>query len=27
LRGISLEEVSQATTNNFFRLFRHAVAN
>lgn len=27
LRGISLEEVSQATTNNFFHLFRHAVAN
>lgn len=27
LRGISLEEVSEATTNNFFRLFRHAVAN
>jgi TatD DNase family protein len=27
LRGISLEEVSLVTTNNFFRLFRHAVAN
>ena len=27
LRSISLEEVSQATTNNFFRLFRHAVAH
>ncbi len=27
LRGISLEEVSQTTTNNFFRLFRHAVAS
>jgi len=27
LRGISLEEVSGATTNNFFRLFRHALAN
>jgi TatD DNase family protein len=27
LRGVSLEQVSEATTNNFFRLFRHAVAN
>jgi TatD DNase family protein len=26
LRGISLETVAEATTNNFFRLFRHAVA-
>jgi TatD DNase family protein len=26
LRGISLEEVSVATTKNFFRLFKHAVA-
>jgi len=25
LRGISLEEVSAATTQNFFRLFKHAV--
>jgi TatD DNase family protein len=25
LRGISLEEVSAATTTNFFRLFKHAV--
>lgn len=25
LRGISLEEVSMATTANFFRLFKHAV--
>lgn len=25
LRGISLEEVSDATTRNFFRLFKHAV--
>jgi TatD DNase family protein len=27
LRGISLEEVSEATTNNFFRLFKHAALN
>lgn len=27
LRGISLEEVSVATTDNFFRLFKHAVAS
>lgn len=27
LRDTSLEEVSEATTNNFFRLFRHAKAN
>jgi TatD DNase family protein len=27
LRGISLEEISEATTNNFFRLFKHAVLN
>lgn len=26
LRGISFEEVSTATTENFFRLFKHAVA-
>lgn len=26
LRGISFEEVSAATTENFFRLFKHAVA-
>ena len=25
LRGISLEEVSVATTQNFFRLFKHAI--
>jgi TatD DNase family protein len=24
LRGISLEEISKATTDNFFRLFKHA---
>lgn len=27
LRGVSLEEVSVATTDNFFRLFKHAVAS
>jgi TatD DNase family protein len=27
LRGISLEEVSESTTNNFFHLFKHAVVN
>jgi TatD DNase family protein len=27
LRGISLEVVSEATTNNFFRLFKHAVVS
>ncbi len=27
LRGISFEEVSAATTENFFRLFKHAVAS
>ena len=27
LRGISLQEVSAATTQNFFRLFRHATAH
>jgi TatD DNase family protein len=27
LRDISLEEVSVATTENFFRLFKHAVAS
>ena len=27
LRGISLQEVSEATTNNFFRLFKHAAAH
>jgi TatD DNase family protein len=27
LRGISFEEVSEATTDNFFRLFKHAVVN
>ena len=27
LRGVSLEEVSVATTENFFRLFKHAVAS
>ena len=27
LRGISLQEVSAATTQNFFRLFRHAAAH
>ena len=27
LRDVSLEEISEATTNNFFRLFKHAVVN
>lgn len=27
LRGISLEEVAEATTANFFKLFKHATAN
>ncbi len=27
LRGISLDEVMQATTHNFFTLFRHAICN
>lgn len=27
LRGISLEEVAEATTANFFKLFKHAAAN
>ena len=27
LRGISLEEVAEATTANFFKLFKHAASN